>query len=75
MNKESPAGVLDENLNDEFMTIVEGERKSVRREKFDLSSARIALEKLEREGLIGPDDKLADIKKVIEEEFQRIEDI
>lgn len=73
MSKESPT--LDENLNNEFMSIVEKERRGVRREKFDLSSTRVVLERLEREGLIGPNDKLADIKKVVEEEFQKVEDI
>ncbi|MBI2063365.1 MAG: hypothetical protein HYT61_04005 [Candidatus Yanofskybacteria bacterium] len=74
MNKETPP-VLDDNLNDEMMNIVEKERKDVRREKFDLSSTRVVLDKLLSDGLIKPDDKLSDVMAVIEKEFKRIEDI
>ncbi|OGN07693.1 MAG: hypothetical protein A2750_02590 [Candidatus Yanofskybacteria bacterium RIFCSPHIGHO2_01_FULL_45_42] len=69
MNKEVPA------IEEEFDQLAVREKKDVQREKFDLSSTRVVLERLEREGLIGQNDKLEDIKKVVEEEFRRIEDI
>lgn len=75
MNKESPPVGLDENLDKELMDVVGGEHKSIRREKFDLSSTRIVLEKLLKEGLIKSDDKLSDVIRVVEEEFKRIEDV
>lgn len=75
MNNETPPVVLDENLDNELTNVVEGERKSVRREKFDLSSTRIVLEKLLRDGLVKPDDKLSDVMAVVEEEFKRLEDV
>ena len=74
MKKEAPP-VLDDNLNDELMGIVEKERKDVRREKFDLSSTRVVLGQLIRDGLIKPDDKLSDVLAVIEDQFKRLEDI
>ena len=69
MNKEVPT------IEEEFDQLAVREKKDVQREKFDLSSTRVVLERLEREGLIGQNDKLKDIKKVVEEEFRRIEDI
>lgn len=75
MSKESQPISLDEDLDNELTNVVEGERKSIRREKFDLRSTRIILDKLLIEGLIKPDDKLSDVRAVVEEEFRRIEDI
>ncbi|MBI4158124.1 MAG: hypothetical protein HY505_00670 [Candidatus Yanofskybacteria bacterium] len=77
MEKESVPTTLNSGvkLEEELEEIVNKERKEVRREKFDLSSTRVVLEKLEREGLIKPQDTLREIKKVIEEEAHRIEDI
>lgn len=75
MSKESQPINLSEDLDNELMNIIEGERKSIRREKFDLSSTRIVLDRLLREGFIKPDDKLSDVRTVIEEEFRRIEDV
>lgn len=75
MSKESQPISLDEDLDNELTNVVEGERKSIKRERFDLSSTRIVLDKLLIEGLIRPDDKLSDVRMVIEEEFRRIEDL
>lgn len=75
MSKESQPISLDEDLDNELTNVVEGERKSIKRERFDLSSTRIVLDKLLTEGLIRPDDKLSDVRMVIEEEFRRIEDL
>lgn len=69
MSQETPT------TEEEFDKIIMQEKKSITSEKFDLSSTQIVLERLEREGQIGPNDKLADIKKAVEEEFRRIEDI
>lgn len=76
MNKELPPKTnSDENLDDELSNVVGGEQKSVRREKFDLSSTRVVLDRLLREGLIGLNDKLSDVRSVVEEEYRRLEDI
>lgn len=75
MSQESSPISLDGDLDDELKSVVGGESKSIRRERFDLSSTRIVLEKLLKEGLIKPDDKLSDVMAVVEEEFKRIEDI
>lgn len=75
MSKESQPINLNEDLDNELTNVVEGERKSIRREKFDLSSARIVIDKLLREGSIKPDDKLSDVRAVIEAEFRKLEDI
>ena len=69
MSIESPT------IEEEFDKLTSQQMKDITREKFDLSSTRIVLENLEREGLIGPNDTLAEIKKVVEEEFKKIQDI
>lgn len=75
MSQETPTVSLDENPDDELQEIVKKGRKDVRREKFDLSSARVVLDKFLRESLVKPDDTVAHLRMVIEEEFKRIEDI
>lgn len=75
MNKESPPISLEGDLDDELANVVKGEHNSVKREKFDLSSTREVLDKLLKEGLIKPDDKLSDVRAVVEEEFRKIESI
>ncbi len=75
MNKESPTIDLDQNIDDELRNVVEGERNTVKREKFDLSSTRIVLDKLLEEGLIEPGDNLARIREVVEKEFKKIEGV
>ena len=59
----------------EFDQIMDQEQKGIRREKFDLSSTRIVIDKLLREKLIKPEDTVAQLRTLVEEEFQRIEEI
>jgi len=60
---------------EEFDKLIAQEHKSTRRDKFDLSSTRVVLEQLLRDGLIKPDDKLSDVMAVVEDQYKRIEDI
>ena len=59
----------------EFDQIMDQEQKGIRREKFDLSSTRIVVDRLLREKLIKPDDTVSRLRELVEEEFKRIEDI
>ncbi len=75
MNKETLSTVEDVKLENELNDIVGEERQKVRREKFDLSSTRVVLDKLQKEGLVGPKDTLEYVKMVVEQEYKRLEDI
>ena len=59
----------------EFDQIMDQEQKGIRREKFDLSSTRIVIDRLLREKLIRPDDTISHLRVLVEEEFKRIEDV
>ena len=59
----------------EFDQIMDQEKKGIRKEKFDLSSTRIVIERLLREKLIKPDDTVSSLRELVEEEFKRIEDV
>ena len=53
----------------EFEHVMEQEQKSIRREKFDLSSTRVVIDRLLRENLISSNDTVAQLRMVIEDEF------
>ena len=59
----------------EFEHVMEQEQTSIRREKFDLSSTRVVIDRLLRENLISSNDTVAQLRMVIEDEFKKVEDV